>query len=90
MIDASVACQQMGLVVHPSSWQVSENIPGTENQPIWRSDVQCTSLDMEILSCTADDQFEHSCNHSKDVYLRCVEPTWAGLENEIPYTAYTF
>lgn len=85
MVDAAVACQQMGLAVHPSTWQVVDNIPGSESQPIWRSNIQCTSLDMEVIDCEADDQLEHSCNHTKDVYLRCTEPTWAGKKFDGSY-----
>ena len=79
MQDSAVACQMMGLVVHPSSWQVYDNVPSADvAQPIWRSNVECTSLDSDVMECVADDQFDHSCNHSKDVYVRCVTPTWAG------------
>src|SRR6218665_1243593 len=78
MVDAAVACQQMGLVVHPNTWWGDVNIPGSEGLPILRSNVQCTSLDMELIGCVGDDQYEHSCNHTQDVYLRCTVPTWAG------------
>lgn len=78
MIDSSVACQQMGFVVHPDNWKVYENRPGPSNQPIWRSNVLCTSLDMDLLHCVGDDLNDHSCSHEQDVYIRCVEPSWAG------------
>jgi len=79
MQDSAVACQMMGFVVHPSNWQVYDNLPGTDpTQPIWRSNVDCTSLDSDLMECEADDQHDHSCNHTKDVYVRCVTPTWAG------------
>jgi len=76
--DASVACQMMGFVVSPDNWKTYEVIPGSVDQPIWRSNVQCTSLDMDLLSCEADDEHDHSCTHDTDVYVRCIEPTWAG------------
>jgi len=79
MQDSAVVCQVMGLVVHPSNWLLYDNVPSPDDaQPIWRSNVECTSLDSDVMECTADDQFDHSCNHSKDVYVRCVAPTWAG------------
>jgi len=59
--------------------QVYDNVPSRETaQPIWRSNVECTSLDSDVMECVADDENDHSCNHSKDVYVRCVTPTWAG------------
>jgi len=78
MTDASVACQMMGFVVNPDNWKTYEVIPGSADQPIWRSNVQCTSLDMDLLSCEADDEYDHSCTHESDVYVKCIEPTWAG------------
>lgn len=78
MQDSAIACEMMGLVVHPSNWLVYTNIPGPNaRQTIWRSNVQCTSLDDDVTTCLADDQYDHSCNHSQDVYVHCVEPAWA-------------
>jgi len=76
--DASVACQMMGFVVNPDDWKSYDIIPGSADQPIWRSNVRCTSLDMDLLNCEADDEHDHSCTHASDVYVRCIEPTWAG------------
>jgi len=91
MQDSAVACQMMGFVVHPTNWLVYENVPSPdETQPIWRSNVECTSLDSDIMECIADDQFDHSCNHSKDVYVRCVTPTWAGYCYLLTHFFYTF
>jgi len=76
--DSSVACQMMGFVVNPDDWKSYDIIPGSADQPIWRSNVRCTSLDMDLLNCEADDEHDHSCTHASDVYVRCIEPTWAG------------
>ena len=83
--DASVACQMMGFVVSPVNWKTFKIIPGSADQPIWRSNVHCTSLDMDLLRCEADDENDHSCTHASDVYVRCIEPTWAGN-----YRQFTF
>jgi len=76
--DASVACQMMGFVVSPDNWKSFDVVPGSADQPIWRSNVHCTKLDMDLLSCEADDEHDHSCTHDSDVYVKCIEPTWAG------------
>ena len=76
--DAAVVCQMMGLVVHPDDWWIPVNLPGDPSQPIWRSQVSCTDLDMDVTKCHADGQFDHTCDHSMDVYVKCIEPMWAG------------
>ena len=68
----------MGFVVSPDNWKSFDVIPGSSDQPIWRSNVHCTNLDMDLLSCDADDEHDHSCTHDSDVYVTCIEPTWAG------------
>ena len=80
--DASVACQMLGMVVHPDDWWVYQNVPAEEGVPIWRSEVRCTDLDINILDCKADMVYDHSCNHSLDVHLRCYKPTWAGTSRQ--------
>ena len=76
--DASVACQMLGMVVHPDDWTMFTDYPGTYDQPIWRSRVSCTDLDLDITKCPADGRDDHSCDHSMDVSVRCHKPTWAG------------
>ena len=76
--DASVACEMMGFVVSLDHWKSYDVMRGSADQPIWRSNVRCTKLDMDLMSCEADDEHDHSCTHDSDVYLKCIEPTWAG------------
>jgi len=78
IVDASVVCQMLGLVVHPSDWRVYDALPGPSNGPIWRSRVECTELDMDVTKCRADGREDHSCTHDQDVHVRCKKPTWAG------------
>ncbi len=77
-MDASVVCQMLGMVVHPDDWKMFTDLPGDSSQPIWRSQVFCTELDMDITMCAADGPRDHSCDHSRDVSVRCHMPTWAG------------
>ncbi len=77
--DASVVCQMLGMVVHPDDWRMMTDFPGERDQPIWRSQVACTDLDLNMMECRADDREQHSCDHSMDVSVRCHSPTWAGL-----------
>ena len=68
----------LGMVVHPDDWRMFTDVPGDNSQPIWRSQVQCTDLDMDITQCIADSMEDHSCDHSMDVSVRCHKPTWSG------------
>jgi len=78
MLDSSVTCQMMGLSVHSTTWRVLDVSPGSSKQPIYLSQVQCSSLDSDLMTCVAEDQSSHSCTHAQDVSVRCVRPTWAG------------
>ena len=73
-------CQMLGMVVHPDDWRMFTDVPGDMYQPIWRSQVQCTDLDMDITQCVADGREDHSCDHSMDVSVRCHKPTWSGMK----------
>ena len=78
-VDASVVCKMLGLVIHPDDWRIYTVMPGPSSQPIWRSSVQCIDLDIDVMQCRADDHMDHSCNHTRDVYVRCYKPTWSGI-----------
>jgi len=73
----------MGLVVNMDEWKVFENIAGAEDQPIWRSNVRCNKYDVDLMGCDADDEHDHSCSHASDVYVKCREPTWAGMDRNV-------
>ena len=68
----------LGYVAHPDDWQVFLDDQAYLSQPIWRSQVQCTDLDNDITKCAADGPDDHSCDHSRDVGVKCHSPTWAG------------
>ena len=77
-VDASVVCKMLGLVIHPDDWRIYETNAGPDSQPLWRSSVSCIDLDMDLMQCAADERMDHSCNHTRDVSVRCYKPTWAG------------
>ncbi|XP_054714634.1 protein bark beetle-like [Uloborus diversus] len=76
--DASIACNQMGFVLHPEDWMLeqSEFEHGTR-YPIRLSNIQCTLLDTDITQCKSEKDFENSC--SMMVGLRCYQPSWSGI-----------
>ena len=78
-MDASIVCQMLGYVVHPDDWNYPTIEPGHASQPIWRSRVDCTDLDVDVTRCKADGVNDHSCDHNMDVSVRCKAPTWAGV-----------
>ena len=77
-MDALVACGMMGYVIHPNDWEAKVNNPGSPDMNILRSNVDCTDLDDDLLECWAELEVEHPCTHSRDVYLKCHLPSWAG------------
>ena len=64
-------------VVHPQDWNIYLGA-GDLDQPIWRSQMRCTELDMDITKCLADGPDDHSCEHTMDVAVKCHPPTWGG------------
>ena len=80
--DAMLACNQMGLVADDlEGWQFMPPMsvdPATSMLPIYRSYVQCNNFDTNLLDCIADSEYDHSCDHSQDVYLKCRPPSWGG------------
>lgn len=77
-----LACNQMGLVAENlDTWQFMPlmSVNATISAlPIYRSYVQCNSFDTNLLDCIADSEYDHSCDHSQDVYLKCRSPSWGG------------
>lgn len=77
--DASIACNQMGLVLHPEDWHLeqSEFEHGGSTFPIIVSNLQCSLQDTDITKCKFETDFENSC--FTKVGLRCYHPSWSGL-----------
>ncbi|XP_035215433.1 protein bark beetle-like, partial [Stegodyphus dumicola] len=77
IVDASIACNQMGLVLHPEDWILEQSEFDKSGHEIRLSNLQCTLQDTDITLCKAEKDFENSC--STKVGLRCYPPSWSGL-----------
>ncbi|XP_064633824.1 protein bark beetle-like isoform X2 [Lineus longissimus] len=77
--DAAIVCQELGMSLHPDDWLPETKISGAASQPIWRSQVDCDDWATTLLTCKADGRYDHSCDHTLDVNLRCKPLTWAGV-----------
>lgn len=81
--NAALVCQQLGLVLNPSDWELQRNeIPraGTSEE-VLLSNVQCRDEDFDVTQCLSEmvNDFENTCTHEHDVGLRCHDPVWAGV-----------
>lgn len=85
IIDAALACHQLGLALNPNDWRLQRNeVPNSgTTEDVILSHVQCTEHDIDITKCRAErasrGEFENSCSHETDVGIRCYEGAWAGL-----------
>lgn len=85
VIDAALACHQMGLALNPIDWRLDRNeVPSAgSDDMILLSNVRCTDDDIDILKCRSEKyskgEFENSCTHENDVGIRCYPGAWAGL-----------
>lgn len=83
ILNSAIACQQMGLIVDPtiylySKWSPEERLR-TISKPILMSEVQCDSLDTNLFECRYTNEQDHTCTHQDDVWIRCLQPSWAGI-----------
>lgn len=83
IIDAALACHQLGLALNPIDWRLERSeIPGAGSQEdILLSNVRCTEHDTDLLQCRSEtkNEFENSCTHDMDVGVRCYQGAWAGV-----------
>lgn len=77
IVDASIACNQMGLALHPEDWMLEQSEFDSSYYEILLSNIQCTYQDTDITRCKSERGFENSC--FTKVGLRCYNPTWSGL-----------
>ena len=85
MIDANVACRQMGYKA-AVSFTIGFHSPygiGRENSSVWLSDIDCRdSNGLHLLSCAHGQVGEHDCDHFSDVAVVCDErPLASYLDN---------
>lgn len=83
-LNSQIVCQQLGLILDPNLHLYS--ITRRENdqdqrsaEPILMSEVECDPLDTNLFECKHTNQFDHACTHLDDVWLRCLQPGWAGI-----------
>ncbi|CAG5132059.1 unnamed protein product, partial [Candidula unifasciata] len=74
-----LACQQLGLVYNPEYPTARLQTPAPTGTPILMSWVSCDDVDVDLTQCRSVNIDAATCDHSKDVYLRCQLPTWSGI-----------
>lgn len=83
MVDAALACHQMGYVLNPKDWLLKpfEMLSSSTSEPVLLSNVQCHELDVDLAACEAErsGNIFHSCSHDNDVGIRCYDQGWAGI-----------
>lgn len=81
IVDASIACQQLGMVLNSRDWLLERNQfqDSVTMENVILSNLQCTRLDTDITECKAERKpdFEHSC--ISEVGIKCYLPSWSGL-----------
>ena len=84
LIDANVACRQMGYRA-AVSYTIGFHSPygiGGENSSVWLSEIDCRdSNGQHLLSCAHGEVGEHDCDHYSDVAVVCEETPLANLED---------
>lgn len=71
-------CQQLGLIYNPDHGTATLRMVAPVDTRVLMSWVFCDETDEDLTQCRAIKGTEVGCDHEKDVYLRCQEPTWAG------------
>lgn len=81
ILDASIACQQMGLALNSHDWLLEKSQYYSDSSNILLSNVKCSHLDTDITQCESEksskNDFFASC--TTDVAIKCYRPTWAGI-----------
>lgn len=83
--EAALVCLQLGLIYNPEQGAARVRVVAPPDTRVLMSWVKCDDVDYDLAMCRAVRQPEILCGHDRDVYLRCQEPTWAGIN--LPATA---
>ena len=75
---AALVCQQLGLIYSPDQGASSLRVSAPPDMPVLMSWVSCDEVDDDLTRCRALRPPDINCDHDRDVYLRCQDPTWAG------------
>ena len=79
MQSASIACNQLGLVLNPDDWNLSYDNPSDPSSgEMMMTHVDCSALDTDLRQCRHETTVENYCRNAA-VSLRCQEVSWAGL-----------
>ena len=73
--DAAVACSQISGYSRQEASVVAHGSFGSGDGPIFLSDLNCVGNEMSLLDCRRQDNLPvglQHCDHSKDVYIRCL------------------
>lgn len=76
--NAALVCLQLGLIYTQDQGTPSKRIVAPLGTQVLLSWVWCEEEDYDLTKCHAVRGNEVSCDHGRDVYLRCQDPTWAG------------
>ncbi|XP_076442507.1 protein bark beetle-like [Babylonia areolata] len=77
--EASLVCQQLGLIYYPDQGASSLRVVAPKEMRVLMAWVACDEADEDLTECRAIHAPDINCDHNQDVYLRCQEPTWAGV-----------
>nr|KAG5700697.1 hypothetical protein BaRGS_029062 [Batillaria attramentaria] len=76
---AALVCQQLGLIYNPDQGVASRKVVAPAETPVLMSWVTCDDVDDDLTRCRAVRPPDVNCGHDRDVYMRCQDPTWAGV-----------
>ena len=74
LVDADVACRQLGFAVADMILKGEQNPfgSGAEDSPIYMDDVACTGKEDRLNQCPFQGISRTNCNHREDVAITCT------------------
>ena len=71
-LDGKVVCRQLNQgdisrIANPPEFPV-----GTDDQPIWLDEVNCTGQERWLSACPHPGYGDHDCRHNEDVGIECT------------------
>ncbi|XP_072021422.1 scavenger receptor cysteine-rich domain-containing protein DMBT1-like [Amphiura filiformis] len=74
--DATVVCRQLGFKYADRAFN-GKNIPDVTGN-IWLDNVKCKGTEQSLVQCTSNGWGNHTCGHSEDVVVSCVNNSDTG------------
>jgi len=87
-LDGKVVCRQLNLGDISRIANPMEFSAGTNDQPIWLDEVQCTGDERWLSSCPHPGYGDNDCFHSEDVGIVCTGETNKSLTFEVALNFY--